>query len=240
MAFQHLGYAPPTRLAVANNLPAQSQRLTFAEGEVVLGSGADAGFIFDNEKWRHTSRLPAFNIDSRPISEAVFAAFVDADGYHAPAGWSEAGWTWRTENGVTHPVYWQKQQGDWQVRRFANWTPLDPNLPMLHLNRFEAEACAAWLGRRLPSAAEWQRATGQADFSWGAAWEWTRDPFEAYPGFAADPYQEYSQPWFHSHGELRGGGPFTDTLLKRAGFRNFYLPHRRDPFAGFRTVNPAG
>lgn len=67
-------------------------------------------------------------------------------------------------------------------------------------------------------------------------WDWLRDPFAPYPGFSPDPYQEYSRPWFHTHAELRGGGPVTDPALKRPGFRNFYLPHRRDPFAGFRTV----
>jgi EgtB-related family protein len=108
---------------------------------------------------------------------------------------------------------------------------------MLHVNGFEAEACAAWLGRRLPSAAEWQHATGSAGFDWGTGWEWTRDAFAPYPGFAPDPYRDYSQPWFHTHQELRGGGPVTDARLKRPGFRNFYLPHRRDAFAGFRTAS---
>ena len=57
-----------------------------------------------------------------------------------------------------------------------------------------------------------------------------------YPGFSPDPYRNYSAPWFHSHWELRGGSPVTHPLLKRAGFRNFYLPHRRDPFTGFRLA----
>ena len=95
------------------------------------------------------------------------------------------------------------------------------------------------MGRRLPTAEQWLRATQQSNFHWGAGWEWMRNTFAPYPGFSADPYQDYSQPWFHSHTELRGGGPFTDPLLTRPGFRNFYLPHRRDPFAGFRTVSPA-
>jgi EgtB-related family protein len=110
---------------------------------------------------------------------------------------------------------------------------------VLHVNRFEAEACATWMGRRLPTSAQWVRATARPDFRWGMAWEWLRDPFAPYPGFAPDPYQDYSQPWFYTHGELRGGGPVTDPALKRPGFRNFYLPERRDPFVGFRTAGPA-
>lgn len=239
MAFQNLGYAAPTQLAAPNELPAQSERLIFSESEVTLGSGADEGFVFDNEKWRHAVAVPAFDIDARPVSETDFAAFVDAGGYQRSAGWTEAGKAWRTTSNADHPVYWQNNQGVWQVRRFADWAPLSPHAPMLHVNRFEAEACAAWMGRRLPTAQQWLRATQQSNFHWGVGWEWMHDPFAPYPGFSVDPYQDYSQPWFHSHGELRGGGPFTDPLLKRPGFRNFYLPHRRDPFAGFRTTGPA-
>ena len=32
------------------------------------------------------------------------------------------------------------------------------------------------------------------------------------------------------------GSPVSDPALARPGYRNFYLPHRRDPFAGFRTA----
>jgi iron(II)-dependent oxidoreductase len=238
MAFQNLGYAPPSWPEPPAGLPARSARLEFAGSELVLGSGDDEGFIFDNEKWRHTTTLPAFDIDAHPLSEAVFAEFVDAGGYERSAGWSEMGWTWREASGASHPAYWRKNHGAWQVRRFTNWTPIDPAMPMLHVNRHEAEACAAWLGRRLPTAGEWLRATDHGDFRWGSNWEWMRDPFAPYPGFSADPYRDYSQPWFHTHSELRGGGPVTDPHLKRPGFRNFYLPHRRDPFAGFRTASP--
>ena len=238
MAFQNLGYAAPAPPNSLNDLTRPAERLRFVDSEVALGSGPDEGFVFDNEKWRHTVSVPAFDIDTCPVSETDFATFVDAGGYQRKANWSDEGWDWRTRCDATHPVYWRENAGGWQVRRFADWAPLDPHAPMLHLNRFEAEACAAWLGRRLPTAAQWLWATQHSDFHWGMVWEWMRDPFAPYPGFAADPYQDYSQPWFYTHGELRGGGPFTDTLLKRPGFRNFYLPHRRDPFAGFRTVSP--
>jgi iron(II)-dependent oxidoreductase len=69
----------------------------------------------------------------------------------------------------------------------------------------------------------------------GGVWEWTASPFAPYPGFAADPYRDYSQPWFHSHYVLRGGSFATRSRIAHNRFRNFYLPHRRDIFAGFRT-----
>jgi len=237
MAFQNLAISPPRAAAPSAARSQPNRGLAWEAGEVVLGSGADEGFIFDNEKWRHPVPVDAFDIDARLVSQSTFAAFVEAGGYRHRALWSAAGWSWRHAADARHPLYWRRHEGGWQVRCFDRWQALDADAPMLHVNQFEAEACAAWLGRRLPSAAQWLRAHDADGFAWGAGWEWLRDPFLPYPGFSPDPYRDYSQPWFHSHRELRGAGPFTDPQLRRPGLRNFYLPHRRDPFAGFRTVS---
>ena len=69
----------------------------------------------------------------------------------------------------------------------------------------------------------------------GNVWEWTETTFSAYPGFVADPYKEYSQPWFGTHKVLRGGSFSTPARLIRNTWRNFYTPERYDIFAGFRT-----
>jgi iron(II)-dependent oxidoreductase len=69
----------------------------------------------------------------------------------------------------------------------------------------------------------------------GNVWEWTASAFEPFPGFAPDPYKEYSQPWFGTHKVLRGGSFATRSRLIRNVYRNFYTPDRRDVLAGFRT-----
>jgi iron(II)-dependent oxidoreductase len=70
----------------------------------------------------------------------------------------------------------------------------------------------------------------------GNTWEWTASDFEPYPGFSADPYKEYSQPWFGgTHKVLRGGAFATRARLINNTYRNFYTPDRRDVLAGFRT-----
>jgi iron(II)-dependent oxidoreductase len=69
----------------------------------------------------------------------------------------------------------------------------------------------------------------------GNVWEWTDSDFLPYPGFVADPYREYSQPWFATHKVLRGGAWMTRSRLLRNTWRNFYQPDRRDVWAGFRT-----
>ncbi|HJZ87157.1 MAG TPA: selenoneine synthase SenA [Polyangia bacterium] len=69
----------------------------------------------------------------------------------------------------------------------------------------------------------------------GNVWEWTASDFLPYPGFVRDPYKEYSEPWFGDHKVLRGGCWVTRARLLRNTWRNFYQPHRRDVWAGFRT-----
>ena len=69
----------------------------------------------------------------------------------------------------------------------------------------------------------------------GNVWEWTSSAFGPYPGFAPDPYREYSEPWFGNHYVLRGGAWTTRGRLVNTRWRNFYRPQRRDIITGFRT-----
>jgi len=69
----------------------------------------------------------------------------------------------------------------------------------------------------------------------GNVWEWTATDFGPYSGFVADPYADYSAPWFGDHKVLRGGCWATRPRLLRNTWRNFYTPDRRDVFAGLRT-----
>jgi iron(II)-dependent oxidoreductase len=155
--------------------------------------------------------------------------------------------------------------GRWQRRVFDRWAAIDtqPHRPILHVNAHEAEAWCRWAGRRLPSEAEWEVAArgapiagnlglgagdtadvaafGDLDSHWGCrqmignVWEWTSTAFAPYDGFIADPYREYSEPWFGDHRVLRGGCFVTQQRLLRPTWRNFYTPDRRDVWAGFRT-----
>jgi len=72
----------------------------------------------------------------------------------------------------------------------------------------------------------------------GNVWEWTSSDFLPYPGFTPDMYSDYSQPWFRTHRVLRGGCWVTRGRLLRNTWRNFYMPDRRDVWAGFRTCAP--
>ena len=112
------------------------------------------------------------------------------------------------------------------------------NYAAVHINFEQAQAYCDWANRRLPSEAEWEfAATHSDDFaaSVGHVWEWTASAFTPYPGFVRGVYQEYSEPWFHSHQVLRGGSFMTHPRIKYPQYRNFYTPDRSDMFCGFRT-----
>jgi len=69
----------------------------------------------------------------------------------------------------------------------------------------------------------------------GNVWEWTASDFLPFAGFAADPYKDYSQPWFGTRKVLRGGCWATSARIARPAYRNFFTPDRNDVIAGFRT-----
>ena len=70
--------------------------------------------------------------------------------------------------------------------------------------------------------------------------EWTSSTFEAYPGFEAFPYREYSEVFFGpDYRVLRGGSWATSPTVLRMTFRNWDFPQRRQIFAGFRCARDA-
>ena len=69
----------------------------------------------------------------------------------------------------------------------------------------------------------------------GNVWEWTSSDFRPFAGFSADPYEDYSRPWFDSRKVLRGGAWATSARIARPLYRNFFTPDRTDVIAGFRS-----
>jgi iron(II)-dependent oxidoreductase len=219
-----------------------------------LGAERDAEWAFDNEKWAHEVWVEPFRIARAPVTQGEFAAFVADRGYERRELWDAAAPVW------SGPVYWREGER----RDFDRWVAIEPHRPMVHVSWFEADAYARWAGRRLPTEAEWHRASegatpsGSVDGRYvgtsdvgafpesdsavgcrqmlGNVWEWTSTTFLPFPGFVPDPYADYSAPWFGTRKVLKGGAWATQRDLASRGYRNFFTPDRRDVLSGFRTV----
>jgi iron(II)-dependent oxidoreductase len=125
-------------------------------GEFVMGTSTDP-WAYDNERPAHVVGVPAFFVDVLPVTNAAYAAFVDDGGYDRREWWSAAGWDWRCRSGKRTPAFWVPDGAGWARRRFGLLEPLPPAEPVQHVCHHEAEAYAAWCGRRLPTEPEWEK-----------------------------------------------------------------------------------
>ena len=218
-------------------------------GEFIMGSDAIAAL--DNERPAHQLHLDTYWIDRHPVTCEQYSQFMAAGGYRKRKYWSEAGWQWLQQNPVSQPLYWSDS---------ADW--LDH--PVYGISYYEAEAYANFVGKRLPTEAEWSKAAAGSSLNCnhrraighttpvntysnhsyygcqdmlGNVWEWTASWFTGYPGFTYYPYPGYSQAYFdRQHRVLRGGSWATYSATLRTSFRNWYHPEVRQIFAGFRCA----
>lgn len=126
-------------------------------GEFLLGS--DRIDALDNERSQHWHFLPTYWIDRYPVTCAQYRQFITAGGYHNPRWWSQAGWQWLQQNPVEHPLYWSD-------------SPTQDHHPVCGVSWYEADAYARFIGKRLPTEAEWEKA---------ACWDETQQTQFLYP-----------------------------------------------------------
>ena len=214
-----------------------------------MGSEAQSGFSFDNERLLHRIDVPEFEIDAQVVTWAQYVEFVDDGGYDRPELWHADGWQWLqhqagaegVDAGGRAPRYVQQigvASGAVMQTRFGSARRMLGGQPAMHVSWWEADAWCRWAGRRLPAEVEWELAACTATrrgFQWGDVWEWTGSTARPYPGFVADPWGDYSQACFGSHKVLRGASFATRERMRLARFRNFQLPHCDRQFSGFRS-----
>jgi iron(II)-dependent oxidoreductase len=128
-------------------------------GPFVMGTSTEP-WAYDNERPAHTVDVPAFRIETLPVSNAAQVAFIDAGGYDDERFWSPAGWDWRQREGLTAPLFWHRDGSGWARRRFGVDEKLPLDEPVQHVCWYEAEAHARWAGARLPTEHEWEKACG--------------------------------------------------------------------------------
>ncbi|HEX8753784.1 MAG TPA: SUMF1/EgtB/PvdO family nonheme iron enzyme [Solirubrobacterales bacterium] len=216
------GYELPERYArrLAAPLSDGPETVLVKPGQHEIGAPA-RGFAYDNERPRHTIELAAFEIDRSIVTNAAYMQFME-------------------DTGAEAPMYW-RSDGDsgWFDTARGRRDPVKPAGALIHVSWEEADAFARWTGKRLPTELEWEAARPALD-DLGYAWEWTSSHFQAYPGFEAFPYREYSEVFFgDEYRVLRGSSWATHPRVARPSFRNWDLPQRRQIFAGLRCARTA-
>ncbi len=153
---------------------AKQEAIHIPSGQATLGLSRSAAgtFGWDNEFQRHVLDVPEFTIDRCKVTNGQFLEFVQAGGYNSRELWSDAGWRWKAERGIEHPSFWSCDAGQWQYRAMFERIPLPLDWPV-YVSHAEASAYSAWIGKRLPTEAEWHRAAyGEASgaertYPWG-------------------------------------------------------------------------
>jgi iron(II)-dependent oxidoreductase len=140
------------------------------EGSVTLGrSRDDAEFGWDNEYEAHIVSVPAFAIDRYKVTNGEYIKFVRAGGYQDRSFWQAADWEWKSAHDISHPAFWIPVDHGWHLRTMFDEIQLPLSWPV-YVSQAEAAAYARWAGRRLPTEAEWQRASHgltNRRFPWG-------------------------------------------------------------------------
>ena len=180
--------APPPAPADAARLP---REVLVPGGEFTMGTSTDP-WALDNERPAHSVHVPAFYLDTTPVTNEAYQAFIADGGYTDPRWWTEEGWRHRTEAGLEAPLFWTRDGsasasssvgGGWLRRRFGVVEPVPADEPVVHVSWYEADAYARWAGRRLPTEAEWEKA---------ARHDPAADRSRRYPWGDADPAPEHA------------------------------------------------
>ncbi len=240
-AWRALGLPMPVRRASE----AGNQWVEFEAQLCEIGfRGAPQEFCFDNELPRHREFIEAYALQERLVSNADYAEFIAAGGYLEPQYWLAEGWDWRKREGLQQPLYWHSaDDGRWLEFGLSGLQLLDPELPVLHLSYFEADAFARWAGARLPTEGEWEAAANSSEAArfadmYGHAWQWTSSSYAPYPGFACSEgaVGEYNGKFMVNQYVLRGSSCATPAGHARSSYRNFFASHSRWQFTGIRLA----
>jgi iron(II)-dependent oxidoreductase len=146
--------SPPAPALDVTQLPAE---ILIPGGSFSMGTSTEP-WALDNERPAHRVDVAAFWLDTFPVTNGQFLAFIEAGGYDDPRLWSEKGWAHRTEADLVAPQSWARDGQSYLRRRFGRIEAVPLDEPVQHVSWHEADAYARWAGKRLPTEAEWEKA----------------------------------------------------------------------------------
>jgi gamma-glutamyl hercynylcysteine S-oxide synthase len=182
--------------------PPSAEMKEIPEGTATLGKARGTSFGWDNEFEKAMVEVEAFRVDVYAVTNALFLEFVRAGGYQDRALWSAEDWQWLERMGLQHPLYWRPRGQQWFWRGMFAEVPLPLAWPV-YVSHAEASAYARWVGKKLPTEAQWHRmaygtaAGPERQYPWGDTppsrrfgnfnfQSWDPMPVEAHPAGQSD------------------------------------------------------
>ena len=200
IAYRLMGSADPKApvVTLSDGVAAPKGMAWIPGGEFMMGS--DHKLAQRNERPAHMVRVRGFWMDQTHVTNDQFAQFVQETGYLTTAERKPDWETIRVQLppgiprppdsalvpgamvfvGTDHPVNLNDASQWWQFVPAASWRhPQGPksdiegkgDYPVVQISFEDAQAYASWIGKRLPTEAEWEFAArgglNQATYAWG-------------------------------------------------------------------------